>query len=87
VEPYEQQRTKRRAIARLAELVHEQAAPRSDSYVSVMHVEAEEEAAQLAADIAGRLGLQDIPLYVLPPAIVVHGGPRALAVGFFAPVV
>ncbi|KAF0106951.1 MAG: hypothetical protein FD146_2061 [Anaerolineaceae bacterium] len=27
-----------------------------------------------------RLGL---PVYELPPAIVVHGGPGALAVGFF----
>jgi fatty acid-binding protein DegV len=27
--------------------------------------------------------VSQVPIYVLPPAIVVHAGPKALAVGFF----
>ena len=49
-----------------------------------MHADAEAEAQSLAADLAAELGLSDIPIYDLPPAIVVHGGPGILATSFFA---
>ncbi len=41
------------------------------------------EAEQLVADLKSRMKLTVIPIYELPPAIVVHGGPGVLAVGFF----
>jgi fatty acid-binding protein DegV len=28
--------------------------------------------------------VSNIPIYELPPAIVVHAGPKTLAIGFFA---
>jgi fatty acid-binding protein DegV len=28
-------------------------------------------------------GVKEIPVYELPPAIVTHGGPGAVAVGYF----
>ena len=31
----------------------------------------------------GKMGIGDIPVYELPPAIVTHGGPGTLAVGFY----
>jgi fatty acid-binding protein DegV len=47
-------------------------------------VEAEMEASKLAAELKTSLSIsQEIPVYELPPAIVVHSGPRALGVGFF----
>lgn len=83
VEPFEQQRTKKRALARLAEVV-EESCPRSpEAHLCVIQVEAGEEAAALAADLRARTGIQEIPVYELPPAIVVHGGPKTMGVGFF----
>ncbi|MBN2388510.1 MAG: DegV family protein [Anaerolineales bacterium] len=84
VEPFEQQRTKKRALARLAAIVVEQCPRSADARLSVMHAEASEDAEALAYDLRFALDLRmDIPVYELPPAIVVHAGPRAMAVGFF----
>ena len=84
VQPFEQQRTARRALARLRELVLEQCPPGDESHLCVMHADAHAQAHALANDFAVQLGLSDVPIYLLPPAIVVHGGPGLLAVGFFA---
>jgi DegV family protein with EDD domain len=85
VEPFEQQRTARRALARLRELVLEECPRSADAHLSVMHADAEAVAQSLAADFAGELDLPEVPLYELPPAIVVHGGPGILATSFFVP--
>jgi fatty acid-binding protein DegV len=50
-----------------------------------MHAEAEPQAQTLAADFAAELGLSEVPIYLLPPAIVTHGGPGLLAAAFFVP--
>jgi DegV family protein with EDD domain len=86
VEPLEQQRTHKRAVARLRELVLEgEGHPdRPEAHLAVMHVDAEAEAQALAQTFADQLGLQDIPIYLLPPAIVVHGGPGILGASYFA---
>jgi len=83
VEPYEQQRTKRRALARLVEIVEEQCSKSEDAHLCVMQADAMEEAEALSADLRSRMNLSSIPIYELPPAIVVHAGPKAMAVGFF----
>ena len=83
VEPFEQQRTKKRAMARLAEVVEEQCPGNAESYLSVLQVEAESEAQAFVAELCNRVPVPDIPIYELPPAIVVHGGPKTMGVGFF----
>ena len=83
VEPLEKQRTKRRALARLRELVLNECPPSPDAHLCVMHADAEEDAGALAADFASRLNLPEVPIYLLPPAIVVHAGPGVLAAAFF----
>jgi DegV family protein with EDD domain len=83
VEPFEQQRTKKRAMARLAEVVAEQCPGTAASYLSVMQVEAEPEAQAFVAELCNRVPVPEIPIYELPPAIVVHGGPKTMGVGFF----
>ena len=85
VEPFEQQRTKRRALARILEIVEEQCPKNAAANLSVMQADALEEADALAADLRSRINLTHIPIYELPPAIVVHGGPGVMAVGFFVP--
>ena len=83
VEPFEQQRTKKRALARLAEVVEEQCPRNAESYLSALQVEAELEAQAFVVELKGRVSVSDIPIYELPPAIVVHGGPKTMGVGFF----
>jgi DegV family protein with EDD domain len=83
VEPFEQQRTKKRALARLVEVVTEECPGTAESYLSVMQVEAESEAEQFVEMLKTQASVPEIPIYELPPAIVVHGGPKTMGVGFF----
>jgi DegV family protein with EDD domain len=83
VEPFEQQRTKRRALARLLEIVDKQCPKGPQSHLCVMQAGAIQEAEKLAADLRSRMNLATIPIYELPPAIVTHGGPGVLGIGFF----
>lgn len=83
VEPFEQQRTQRRAIARLRELVLEECPPTPESHLAVMHADAEATARELADNFTAQLGIPDIPIYELPPAIATHAGPGVLAVSYF----
>lgn len=84
VEAFEQLRTKKRALARLVEIVVEGCVGGESAYLSVLQVEAEKEAESLAAELKSKVNVPNIPIYELPPAIVVHAGPRAMGVGFFA---
>jgi DegV family protein with EDD domain len=83
VEPYEQQRTKKRAVARLVEIVEEQCPKSTEAHLCVMQADATGEAEALSENLKSKMNLTSIPIYELPPAIVVHGGPGVLAIGFF----
>jgi DegV family protein with EDD domain len=82
-EAYEQQRTRKRSIARLEEIAASQCPKSMDSHLSVIQVAAEDEARQLADRLKISMNLPEVPVYELPPAIVVHGGPGAIGLGFF----
>ncbi|MCB2202775.1 DegV family protein [bacterium] len=80
----EKQRTSTKALNRLKELVVQQCPPNADSYITVSHCGGQERAEQLAKDLQEALGLEnEIPVYEVPPAIVVHGGPGIIEVSFF----
>ncbi len=83
VEAHSQLRTKRKALACLTDLVKAECPPGEAGYLCVMHVDARSEAEALAGDFREALGAPDVPVLEVPPAIVVHAGPGALAVGFF----
>lgn len=83
VEAFEQQRTKKRALARLVEVAAEECQGGEDAHLCVIQVEAEKEAEALVTELKARVGVPHIPIYELPPAIVVHAGPRAMGIGFF----
>ncbi|MEW5941675.1 MAG: DegV family protein, partial [Chloroflexota bacterium] len=83
VEPFEQQRTHKRALARLEEVAREQCPKNAEARLSVMHAEAEEEVRDVATRLGSWWGSGEIPIYELPPAIVTHGGPKTMGVGFF----
>lgn len=83
VEPFEQQRTKKRALVRLVEMVVEQCKGGDDAHLCVIQVAAEKEADALVQELKSKVAVSEIPIYELPPAIVVHAGPKAMGVGFF----
>jgi DegV family protein with EDD domain len=83
VESFEQQRTRKRAIARLVEVVVESCPGGDEAHLCVLQVQAEAEAAVLVEELKLKVNVQHIPIYELPPAIVVHSGPKAMGVGFF----
>lgn len=82
-EPADSQRTKKKALARMIEIVETDCPRNISSLVSVMHCDAESEAIDLRSQLQDCLGVSDIPIYELPPAIVVHVGPKALAISYF----
>ena len=84
VDSFEQQRTRKRAIARLMEVVTEQCKGGDEAHLCVLQVAAEKEAEVLVEELKSKVFVADIPIYRLPPAIVVHAGPKAMGVGFFA---
>ncbi len=83
VEPFEKERTMKKALARLEALVGEQYPQHTEGYLAVMHGGVPDQAQSLANDLARQLGLASVPIFNLPPAIITHGGPGVLAVGFF----
>jgi len=83
IEPFEQQRTKKRALARLVEVVTESCKGGEDAHLCMLQVEAEKEAQALVEELKSKVPVSNIPIYELPPAIVVHAGPKAMGVGFF----
>jgi DegV family protein with EDD domain len=82
-EPVESPRTKKKALARVKEIVMDDCPHGPEAHLSVMYGEAEADAKVLAAELSALLGIKDIPIYHLPPAILVHAGPGALAVSYF----
>lgn len=83
VEPFEQYRTKKRALARLVEVATELCQGGNDAHLCVLQAAAKNEAQALVEVLKCRIPVSYVPIYELPPAIVVHAGPGALGVGFF----
>ena len=83
VEPFERERTHKRALARLKEIVVEQMPLDGTGYLSVMHASEPEEGKLLAEDLGKLVNQERVALVNMPPAIITHGGPGILAAGFF----
>jgi DegV family protein with EDD domain len=83
-EAAESQRTKKRALQRLYEIVMAQYPTNGQGFITVMHGDARPEAEQLVLELEKRLGQSGIPIFEVPPAIIVHAGPGVLGVSFFS---
>jgi len=79
----EKQRTSAKAFNRLQELVLEACPQGEESFITVSHCGGQARAEKLANELAARLNINSIPVYEVPPAIVVHGGPGIISVSFF----
>jgi DegV family protein with EDD domain len=82
VEPFERERTHKRALARLIELVEQECPSGNGSHLAVMHAGVPEQGEALAKDLGRRLQVDLVRVSDVPPAIVTHAGPGLLAVGF-----
>jgi DegV family protein with EDD domain len=82
-EAAETQRTKKRALARIVEIIEQECPHDESGMLSISQCEAEEDATALAGEFTRVTGIKDIPIYEVPPAIVVHAGPKVMAISFF----
>ena len=83
MDQFEKERTQKRAMQRVVELVKSQAARKGDAYISIMHAAVPELAREFAITLCNEFSLNNIPILDVPPAIVTHGGPGILAAAFF----
>ncbi len=83
VEPVDSQRTSKKALTRLKELVISECKEKGFSMFSIQHGAAENEAQSLAEDFKQLLGIDKIEIYELPPAFLTHSGPGVLGVSYF----
>lgn len=83
VEPIESQRTKKRALARLKELVLAECPHKDGAMLSIQHGDAESESIQLAEEFSSLMNLSKVEIYELPPAFLVHSGPGVIGVSYF----
>jgi DegV family protein with EDD domain len=84
VEPLDKVRSHHKALERLKELILAECPHTSEARLCVMHADAAEDANRLRAELGAALGIGDVPLYSVGPAITTHAGPGTLAAGFFA---
>jgi len=83
VDTYEKERTNKRALVRLKEITLNQIPRNGDGYLTVMHAGVPEEGKALAEELGRLINQPFVPIADVPPAIVTHGGPGILGVGFF----
>ena len=83
IESHEKERTHKRALARLKEIVVEQAPRDGDGYLSIMYAGNPDEGQALADELGREINQPEVSVVAMPPAIITHGGPGILAAGFF----
>jgi len=83
VNPFEKQRTKKKALERIVELVLQECPPVADSYLAILEADAMDDAVALKSQFQGQLKINSIQITNLPPAIIVHTGPGVVAASFF----
>lgn len=83
LETFGKERTQKQAVARIKELVLQQIPRDREGYLSIMHAAVQQQAEDLANDLKQKLGLKEVPIYDVPPAITTHSGPGLLGVAFF----
>jgi len=85
VEPFGKERTMKRALQRITDIVCSSYPSHKKGYLSIMHADVPQQARSLSNIFQEKLEVDAPQISPLPPAIVTHAGPGALAVGFFNP--
>lgn len=83
VNPFDKQRTKKKALARIIELVKAECPSTADSHLAILEADAMEDAEALKKEFETHLNIDSVQITDLPPAIIVHAGPGVVAASFF----
>lgn len=83
VNPFDSQRTKKRAFAKIVDLVKQECPHNESSHLTLFHADAMEDALSIRAEFSDITSVDSIRITKLPPAIIVHAGPGVVAVSFF----
>jgi DegV family protein with EDD domain len=84
VDQCERERTHKRALNRLKQIVLDQIPHDGTGHLSIMHADTPEQARILAAELGAAINQPYVRIAEMPPAIITHGGPGVLGVGFFS---
>jgi DegV family protein with EDD domain len=83
IESFEKQRTRKRSVARLVEIMEEKVAGRS-VHVAVLHGNSPDEAAELEQQIRGKFNCVELITSEIGPVIGVHAGPGTLGLVYYS---
>jgi DegV family protein with EDD domain len=83
IEPIEKQRTKKKAISRIKDMIAVDCARDGSANLVIMHGDANLEAETLAGELTLLLGIKEIKIIFPPPAILTHSGPGVIAISYF----
>jgi len=83
IEPLERQRTRKRAVNRLLELMEEQVGS-AEVHAAILHCEVDEEAQELGERLKARFHCaEDVLVVEAGPVIGTHAGPGTLGLVFY----
>ena len=83
VDQFDKQRTSKQAINSILKLIVDYSKSNHDPHVTISHISAEKTALEIQKNLSDSLGINNIPILLLPPAIVVHSGPGTVSVSCF----
>ncbi len=84
IDALEKQRTKKKAMARLVEIVEEKCKDYKKGHFSFSMLADNPEIAFLKNEFKERFGAEDMPFLNIPPGIMVHAGPGTIILSFFS---
>lgn len=82
IEPLERTRTRKRAVARLLELVEEKVGA-AETHFAILHCEAEDEAREFGEQVKEKFNCAELVISEAGPVIGTHAGPGTLGVAFY----
>jgi DegV family protein with EDD domain len=82
IEPLERVRTRKRAIARLIELVEEKVGAK-ETHFAILHCDAEQEAQEFGEQLKVKFNCAELDVFEAGPVIGTHAGPGTVGVAFY----
>lgn len=83
VDAYDKVRTVKQAIRTIVDLNSEYCKDNPEPYLTLSQCDSEPLVSQVSQELTAATGVQDIPKYTVPPAIVVHAGPGLIETSCF----
>jgi len=84
VESFDKVRTVKQAIRTIIDLTAAYCENNPEPHLTISQCDSEPLLTQLSQELIAATGIHDIPMYTVPPAIVVHAGPGVIETSCFA---